>query len=257
MKTSHPLALITGGARRIGKAFAQHLASKGWNLAIHYNNSAQEAVALISELSGNYLSQQFMVVKADLAIEEEVATLFPQVIAKMGEPDLLINNASLFKPSTIAATSSPLLEQTLQVNFKAPFQLMRDFHRLCRQGNIVNLADTRITTNHSGYAAYTLSKKMLWEATKMAALEFGPSIRVNAIAPGFFITAQNHDMLLTADGSLTPRSEKIISHTPQRRFGEPSDLIGTLLWLCDYGASGFVDGIVVPVDGGFSAYSGV
>jgi len=194
MKTSHPLALITGGARRIGKAFAQHLASKGWNLAIHYNNSAQEAVALISELSGNYLSQQFMVVKADLAIEEEVATLFPQVIAKMGEPDLLINNASLFKPSTIAATSSPLLEQTLQVNFKAPFQLMRDFHRLCRQGNIVNLADTRITTNHSGYAAYTLSKKMLWEATKMAALEFGPSIRVNAIAPGLTLPPEEKNM---------------------------------------------------------------
>ena len=75
--------------------------------------------------------------------------------------------------------------------------------------------------------------------------------------PGFFVTNQNRGMLMNADGSLTPRSEKIIAHTPMGRFGEVDDLTGTLLWLCDNGASGFVNGVVVPIDGGFAAYSGV
>ena len=238
MKTAHPLALITGGARRIGKAFAQHLAAKGWNLAIHYNNSEQEAVALISELSGYYGSQQFMVVKADLAVEEEVATLFPQVIAKMGAPDLLINNASLFKPSTIAATSSPLLEQTLQVNFKAPFQLMRDFHRLSGQGNIINLADTRISTNHSGYAAYTLSKKMLWEATKMAAKEFGPSIRVNAIAPGLTLPPEEKNQAYLED---------LARHIAMKRPGGVDPLLKALDYIL---GNDYLTGQMLWCDGG-------
>jgi len=82
-------------------------------------------------------------------------------------------------------------------------------------------------------------------------------IRVNAIAPGFFLTEQNRTLLTHPDGSLTPRAGKIISHTPMKRFGDPADLLGTLLWLADDQASGFVTGIVVPVDGGFNAYAGV
>ena len=106
--------------------------------------------------------------------------------------------------------------------------------------------------------AYSGAKAAVSNFTMWLAVHFAPvGIRVNAIAPGFFITDQNRAMLLNADGSLTPRSEKILSHTPLKRFGEPSDLIGTLLWLCDNEASGFVDGVVIPVDGGFAAYSGV
>jgi len=89
-------------------------------------------------------------------------------------------------------------------------------------------------------------------------VHFAPvGIRVNAIAPGFFATEQNRALLFNADGSLSARSEKIITHTPMKRFGTPDDLTGTLLWLADKGASGFVTGVVVPVDGGFAAYSGV
>jgi NAD(P)-dependent dehydrogenase (short-subunit alcohol dehydrogenase family) len=80
---------------------------------------------------------------------------------------------------------------------------------------------------------------------------------VNAIAPGFYLTEQNRTLLKKPDGSLTPRSEKILRNTPMGRFGEPSELIGTLLWLCDEKSSGFVTGVVIPVDGGFAAYSGV
>ena len=82
-------------------------------------------------------------------------------------------------------------------------------------------------------------------------------VRVNAIAPGFFVTDQNRALLYDADGKPTPRTDKILAHTPMNRFGEPSDLIGTLLYLCDANASGFVNGTVIPVDGGFAAYSGV
>jgi len=89
-------------------------------------------------------------------------------------------------------------------------------------------------------------------------VHFAPcGIRVNAIAPGFFVTNQNRALLFDSEGNPTPRTNKILSHTPQNRFGDPSDLIGTLLWLADDKASGFVTGVIVPVDGGFNAYSGV
>ena len=86
--------------------------------------------------------------------------------------------------------------------------------------------------------------------------KFGPNLRVNAIAPGFFIGEQNRSLLLNPDGSLTERGKSIVSQTPMKRFGEPEELVSTLLWLCE-DASSFVSGIIVPVDGGFSAFSGV
>ena len=106
--------------------------------------------------------------------------------------------------------------------------------------------------------AYSGAKAAVSNFTQWLAVHVAQAgIRVNAIAPGFFVTNQNHDMLINPDGSLTPRSQKIIGHTPMGRFGEVSDLIGTVLWLIDNDASGFVTGVVVPIDGGFAAYSGV
>ena len=94
--------------------------------------------------------------------------------------------------------------------------------------------------------------------TKSTSLEWARhGIRVNAIAPGFFLTEQNRTLLTNPDGSYTPRAAKIVAHTPMRRFGEPEELLGTLVWLANEKASGFVSGIVVPVDGGFNAYTGV
>jgi pteridine reductase len=177
-------ALITGASRRIGKAIAEHLAGMGWSLIIHYNRSAGEAPALAKELSERYPAQKFAILKADLSVTDELETLVARSIRELGDLELLINNASVFDPGTIAATSADLFDFQIRVNLRAPFLLMRDFRNLCKQGNIINLADTRITGNQSGYAAYTLSKKALWELTRMAALEFAPDIRVNAIAPG-------------------------------------------------------------------------
>ena len=106
--------------------------------------------------------------------------------------------------------------------------------------------------------AYSGAKAAVSNLTAWLAVHFSKiGIRCNAIAPGFFVTNQNRALLMNEDGSLTPRSEKILNATPMGRFGEPEELLGTLLWLCDAKASGFVNGIVVPIDGGFSAYSGV
>jgi len=177
-------ALITGAAKRVGKAVALHLAQFGWNIAIHYNSSDFEARLLRDELINAYPNQQFEVFKADLNVSEELEQLISQVNQKMAGLKILINNASVFEPSKLSETTTEFLDRQMNVNFKAPFILMRDFVNTIKTGIIVNFVDTRIVTNLSNFAAYSISKKALWEMTKMAALEFGPQIRVNAIAPG-------------------------------------------------------------------------
>ena len=119
------------------------------------------------------------------------------------------------------------------------------------------MAASRPMTRVMGYAS---AKAAIDNLTKWLSVELatkhGPQFRVNAIAPGFFLTEQNRTLLTENDGSLTSRGNQIITHTPMNRFGEPDDLLGTLQWLCS-DASAFVTGTIVPVDGGFSAYSGV
>jgi pteridine reductase len=177
-------ALITGAAKRVGKAMAQHLASQGWNIAMHYNTSEPEARLFCDELINAYPNQQFEIFKADLNLADEVEMLIPQVVRKMLGIGLLINNASLFEPSKICKTSTEFFDRQMNINFKAPFILSRNFAQTYKNGVIINFVDTRIVTNQSNFAAYSISKKALWELTKMAALEFAPNIRVNAIAPG-------------------------------------------------------------------------
>ena len=177
-------ALITGASKRIGRAMAEHLALLGWNVAIHYNGSVSEAAELAGSLRADYTDQVFSALRANLSRPEEVENLVASAIGEMGAIDLLINNASVFDPGYLIETSLELFDLQFNTNFRAPFLLSRDFKRLCKKGLIINMIDTRITGNKPDYAAYTLSKKALWELTKMAALEFAPDIRVNALAPG-------------------------------------------------------------------------
>jgi len=186
-------ALITGSARRIGMEVALHLASGGWNLALHYNTSNRLAKRLQEELQRDYPEQEFVLFQSDLQNPFAVEELIPQVIEIFGGLNALINNAAVFEPSTIRETHFDLLDREMMINYRAPFLLIRDFARLAKEGVIVNFVDTRITTSLSDYAAYSLSKKALWELTKMAALEFAPAIRVNAIAPGVTLPPDDRD----------------------------------------------------------------
>jgi pteridine reductase len=183
-------ALITGAAKRVGKAMALHLAAQGWNIAIHYNSSENEALLLVDELKTSFTDQQFQLFKANLNNSTEVESLIPQVLQTMDNIDLLINNASVFDRCNIEDTDTDFLDRQMNINFRAPFILTREYARLVKKGLIINFVDTRITNNKSSFAAYSLSKKAVWEMTKMAALELGPSIRVNAIAPGLTLAPE-------------------------------------------------------------------
>jgi pteridine reductase len=186
-------ALITGASKRIGKAIAEHLAEKGWNIAIHFNSSEKPAEVLVNELTTKYTQQKFQAFKANLSSIDEVIKLIPKVLKEFGKIHLLVNNASVFDSGYLKATSLELYDEQMNVNLKAPFFLMRDFANYCKKGNIINFVDTRVTSNKSNFTAYSLSKKGLWNLTQMAALELAPDIRVNAIAPGVSLAPEEKD----------------------------------------------------------------
>lgn len=184
-------ALITGASKRIGKAITEYLAESGWNIIVHFNRSEKPAIELADSLKRKFPGQLFYTIHANLSEINEVIGLIPRLVKEYGRFDLLVNNASVFDSGYLHETSVELFEKEMNVNLKAPFFLIRDFANYCKSGNIINFVDTRITTNKSNFAAYSLSKKGLWELTKMAALEFAPDIRVNAIAPGVTLPPEN------------------------------------------------------------------
>jgi pteridine reductase len=217
-------ALITGSSKRIGRAIAEHLASEGWNIIIHYNSSGERAQKLTNLLSKKYPQQRFISIKANLTAQLGVKSLIPKVISEMGQISLLINNASVFNPGCIADTDYELFDNQFDVNLKAPFFLIRDFAKYCKKGVIINFADTRITKNRSDYAAYTLSKKCLWELTKMAALEFAPNIRVNAVAPG---------LTLPPEGKGEEYLQKLAKKIPMKSPGDIQEIRKSIDYILD------------------------
>jgi NAD(P)-dependent dehydrogenase (short-subunit alcohol dehydrogenase family) len=213
------VALITGSTRRLGSEIALHLSNKGWDLAIHYRHFAKEITDFETELTSGFPEQRFCTFHTDLGDIGQTELLISQVYKKFGQLDLLINNASIFEPSSFKETSVEALIHSSQVNFVAPFILMRDFANSAPNGQIINIVDTRITKNKSDFFSYSLSKKSLWEMTKMAALELAPHFRINAIAPGAILAPKGQDQQYL---------EKIADLTPMKIPSGVNAVLGTI-----------------------------
>ena len=270
------VAVVTGGAGVLGSAFSKALAQAGAKVAI-MNRSAEKAQVVVEAIQA--AGGVAMVVPCDVLDKSAVERAAEIVKAKLGPCDILINAAGGNHPSGISAkeifqpdVENPLqgtffdlkvegFESVFQLNFMGTFIPTQVFalQMLGRPGaTVINLSSMSAYHPLTKVAAYSAAKAAVSNFTEWLAVHLAETgIRVNAIAPGFFLTEQNRTLLTNQDGSLTPRAQKIITHTPMKRFGDPRDLLGTLLWLADEKASGFVTGIVVPVDGGFNAFAGV
>ena len=182
---SAPTVLITGAARRIGRAIALDLARAGWQVCVHYRHSAAEAEALVSEIRG--LGAAGAAVAGDLAAQADVERLVPACREALGVPVCLINNASEFLLDTVGTVTPDTWDTHLDINLKAPVFLARSlFLNLPEgtQGNVINIIDQRVWKLTPDFFSYTISKAGLWTATRTLAQALAPRVRVNAIGPG-------------------------------------------------------------------------
>lgn len=229
-------ALITGGARRLGRAMALCLAARGYDLVIHYNNASAEAETLQREV-GDFGATAHLL-QGNLADPEFMQGLVPTALAFCPNLNLLINNASVFFPKTLAETDLETLDLFLGMHLKAPLILSRDFARLCGKGQIINMVDSLALKNPTTYLPYILSKKSLVDLTELCAKALGPRIRVNGIGPGYILppVAGNEDV-----------GERWIKRTPLQRSGAVTDITAALEALID---TPFLTGQILWVDGG-------
>jgi NAD(P)-dependent dehydrogenase (short-subunit alcohol dehydrogenase family) len=187
-------ALVTGAAKRIGRAIAVDLARNGWAVAIHYHRSgdaAQAAVAEIQRAGGNAVALQ-----ADLSRESETETLLQRAADALGPVGCLVNNASVFKPDEIDTADRASWDAHLETNLRAPFVLIQAMARLlpaAHEGAVVNMLDQRVWNLTPHFLSYTLSKSGLWTLTRTLALALAPRIRVNAIGPGPTLPNERQD----------------------------------------------------------------
>jgi len=262
--------VITGGAGILGGEMARALVECGANVAILDFNlpAAQKMMETLSSIEGG---GKTIAVQGNVLDKGSIQAAVDFVLAEFGQIDGLINAAGGNKPdATTSADKSffDLDESAIRWVFDlnllgtiVPSQIIGK-HMVDRgQGVILNVSSMNAFRPLTRIPAYSAAKAgasnfTQWLAVHMAQ-EYSPKIRVNAIAPGFFLTDQNRFLMTEkTSGELTPRGKKVLDHTPMARFGSPEDLNGTVLWLLSP-ASSFVTGIIVPVDGGFSAYSGV
>lgn len=267
------VAVVTGGSGVLCSEMCRELSRHGVSVAI-LNRTAEKGETVAEEIrsqGGNAIA-----FAADVLDRGSLVKARDEIISQFGQVDILINGAGGNHPDAITANETYGEEvegknffdldesgfsQVFASNFTGTFLASQVFgEKLLEQDSptIINISSMSSYSPMTKVPAYSAAKSAINNFTMWMAVHFAETgLRVNSISPGFFLTKQNRNLLLNEDGSLTSRSNKIITHTPMKRFGKPEDLLGTLLWLVDESSSGFVTGITVPVDGGFMAYSGV
>ena len=229
-------ALVTGGAKRIGRAISLALARKGYDLAVHYHTSAAEAEELATEIRA--LGRQCELLECDLADREAVAGLMERVLAALPHCDVLVNNASIFPAGDFLGSDDALLDRVFEVNFRAPLSLCRQFAAGRQRGQIINLLDTQITRPFTSHFAYSLSKKALASLTRMAARALAPDIRVNGVCPGLIVPPAGAD---------AAEMDSLAARVPMKRTGSPEAVAAAVISLLE---ADYVTGQVLFVDGG-------
>ena len=235
------VALITGAARRIGAAIATRLHAEGYDIALHYRDSASEAAALQDQLEDRRRNSTALL-RADLADIDRLPSLVERTVLRFGGLDALVNNASAFFPTPMGDTSEALWDAVMDANAKAPFFLAQAaaFHLRESHGAILNLSDIYAERPLAQHTVYCMSKAALSMLTMSLAAELGPEVRVNAIAPGAILWPES--------GGNSKAQEILLERTALKRRGEPADIAEAAVFLLS--TSNYTTGEVLRVDGG-------
>lgn len=236
MKLKGKVALVTGGAVRIGRAICESLAESGAHVCVHYRRSESEAENL-REMLNRYESRVYLL-QADLTSEKACDQLVQEAWDVAGGLDILVNNASLFKKVSLGESTAEAVEEEFWPNLYAPLHLMRAFAKRFQRGKIVNLLDRRITSPDPSCVPYWLSKKTLAELTRIAALEWAPGITVNGVAPG---------AVLPPPGKGEEYLKEHAGHIPLDRRVTPREVAEAVLFVL---RSDALTGQIIYVDGG-------
>ena len=246
MSSNEKIVLITGGAKRVGAATCRMLHARGARLMVHYRSSVDAAQALADELNA-IRADSCALVQGDLLQIERLPLLVAATLKQYGRLDVLVNNASSFHPTEVGQITAENWADLIGTNLKAPLFLAQAAADALRQaqGCIVNIADIHADRPLKSYVVYSIGKAGLVAMTKSLAIELGPQVRVNAIAPGPILWPENDS---TFDAS---ERRRIIEHTALKREGQPEDIARTLAFLV-YDAP-YITGQILAVDGGRSA----